>query len=116
MQTENDEQKGMIATMQPKAEYFDALVDRNLLTGFRETAKDLHWKEGEFREFLLGCKYLYRDRKNRLQPYAVHVDNGLFVLKECMSNKNNWAGTQIMFTPKARETFRLLKKTEGTAS
>ena len=27
--------------MAPKAEYFDALVDRNLLTNFRETAKEL---------------------------------------------------------------------------
>lgn len=27
------------AIMQPKAEYFDELVDRNLLTSFRETAK-----------------------------------------------------------------------------
>ena len=27
--------------MQPKAEYFDELVDRNLLTNFRETAKQL---------------------------------------------------------------------------
>lgn len=27
--------------MQPKADYFDELVDRNLLTSFRETAKQL---------------------------------------------------------------------------
>ncbi len=27
--------------MQPKADYFDELVDRNLLTNFRETAKEL---------------------------------------------------------------------------
>ena len=31
--------------MQPKADYFDELVDRNLLTSFRETAKQLEVKE-----------------------------------------------------------------------
>lgn len=29
------------AVMKPKADYFDELVDRNLLTNFRETAKQL---------------------------------------------------------------------------
>lgn len=34
--------------MQPKADYFDELVDRNLLTNFRETAKQLHIKQNDF--------------------------------------------------------------------
>lgn len=34
--------------MQPKADYFDELVDRNLLTNIRETAKELQVKEREF--------------------------------------------------------------------
>ena len=34
--------------MQPKAEYFDELVDRNLLTNFRETAKELGIKPKAF--------------------------------------------------------------------
>ena len=34
--------------MQPKAEYFDELVARNLLTNFRETAKELGIKEKYF--------------------------------------------------------------------
>ncbi|SCY26491.1 antA/AntB antirepressor family protein [Alkaliphilus peptidifermentans] len=36
------------ATMLPKAEYFDELVDRNLLTNFRDTAKELIIKEKTF--------------------------------------------------------------------
>lgn len=32
-------------TMAPKADYFDELVDRNLLTNFRETAKQLGVRE-----------------------------------------------------------------------
>ena len=34
--------------MKPKAEYFDDLVDRNLLTGIRETAKEFQIKQKRF--------------------------------------------------------------------
>ena len=44
--------------MQPKAEYFDELVDRNLLTNFRETAKELGIKEKDFIGWLLDNKYV----------------------------------------------------------
>ena len=56
--------------MQPKAEYFDELVDRNLLTSFRETAKQLGIGEKAFIAFLLEKKYIYRDKKGKLMPYA----------------------------------------------
>ena len=55
--------------MQPKAEYFDELVDRRLLTNFRDTAKELHIGQKEFIQFLLDHKYVYRDRKSKLKPY-----------------------------------------------
>ena len=67
---------------QPKVEYFDELVERNTLTGIRETAKEFRWKEKDFISFLLNHGYVYRDQKNRLQPYADQVAEGLFVLKE----------------------------------
>ena len=94
--------------MQPKADYFDDLVDRNLLTGLWETAKELGIKPKEFISFLLSRKYLYRDKKGKLMPYQVHVNNGLFELKECFNEKTQWTGTQTLVTPKGRETFRLL--------
>ena len=93
--------------MAPKAEYFDAIVDRNLLTSFRETAKQLGIGERVFIAFLLEKKYLYRDQKGKLQPRADKND-GLFELKECVNEKTGWAGTQTLITPKGRETFRLL--------
>lgn len=93
--------------MQPKAEYFDALVDRNLLTSFRETAKQLEVGEREFIRFLLDKKYIYRDKKGKLMPYA-DKNEGLFEVKECFNEKTQWSGTQTMVTPKGRETFRLL--------
>ena len=47
--------------MQPKAEYFDELVDRNLLTSFRDTAKLLEVKERDFVKFLIEKKYIYKE-------------------------------------------------------
>lgn len=93
--------------LQPKAEYFDQLVDRNLLTGFRETAKLLEVSPKRFVDFLLKKKYIYRDQRGKLMPYA-EKNNGLFELKERFNDKTQWTGTQTLITPKGRETFRLL--------
>ena len=93
--------------MQPKADYFDELVERNTLTNFRETAKQLGVKQNEFIKFLLDKKYIYRDQRGKIMPYAKKND-GLFEVKECANDKTKWAGTQTLITPKGRETFRLL--------
>lgn len=93
--------------MAPKADYFDELVERNTLTNFRETAKQLEVKEKVFIHFLLEKKYLYRDKRGKLLPYAEKND-GLFEVKECFNEKTQWSGTQTLVTPKGRETFRLL--------
>ena len=93
--------------MRPKADYFEELVDRNLLTSFRETAKQLDVKERAFVQFLLDKKYIYRDKKGKLMPYA-DKNAGLFEIKECFNEKTQWSGTQTLITPKGRETFRLL--------
>lgn len=93
--------------MKPKADYFDDLVDRNLLTSFRETAKQFKVKERQFIQFLLDKKYIYRDKKGKLMPFA-DKNNGLFEVKESVNEKTNWSGTQTLITPKGRETFRLL--------
>lgn len=95
------------AIMKPKAEYFDELVDRNLLTNFRETAKQLEIKEKDFVSFLINHKYIYRDKRGRLMPYA-EKNSGLFEIKESINEKTGWSGTQTLITPKGRETFRLL--------
>ena len=93
--------------MKPKADYFDELVERNTLTSFRETAKQLEVKEKSFIKFLLDHKYIYRDGKGKIMPYA-DKNNGLFEVKESFNEKTQWSGTQTLITPKGRETFRLL--------
>ncbi len=90
--------------MKPKADYFDEIVDRSLLTNFRETAKQLQIKEKEFIRFLLDRKYIYRDK---IQPYA-DKNSGLFEVKEFVNEKTGFSSTQTLITPKGRETFRLL--------
>ena len=94
--------------MRPKAEYFDELVDRNLLTNIRDTAKELKIKQREFVKFLIDKKYLYRDKSGKLLPYAKHADSGLFELKEFVNEKTGFHSTQTLVTPKGKETFRLL--------
>lgn len=92
----------------PKAEYFDDLVERNLLTNFRDTAKALGVKQRKFIDFLLEHNFVYRDQKGSLMPKANKKSEGLFEVKQCTNTKTKWAGVQTLITPKGVETFRLL--------
>lgn len=107
LETENSNLTVKNSIMAPKADYFDQLVDRNLLTNFRETAKELGIAPRAFVQFLLDKKYIYRDQKGKLLPYEGKND-GLFEVKECTNRKTQWSGVQTLVTPKGRETFRLL--------
>lgn len=107
LEIKNSELTVSNTVMQPKADYFDELVDRNLLTNIRETAKQLRVGQKVFVNFLLDKKYLYRDLKGKLMPYAGKGD-GLFEVKECFNDKTRWSGVQVLVTPKGREVFRLL--------
>lgn len=101
-----------IEVMKPKAEYFDALVERNLLTSFRDTAKELGVGERFFIKFLIDNKYIYRDQKKQLKPYS-EKNKGLFEVKEYNARYSDHAGLQTLLTPKGRETFRLLLADEN---
>lgn len=98
-------QNEQLAIMQPKAEYFDALVDRNLLTNFRDTAKELEIGQRTFINFLLEKGFVYRDQTGKLKPYGKYVPD-LFKLKDF--ERNGKAGVQPLITPKGKETFRIL--------
>lgn len=95
-------------TLLPKAEYFDDLVDRNLLTSFRETAKEFGVPPKKFVNWLIEKKYVYRDGKGKLLPREDKKNEGLFEVKEAKNDKTKWSGVQTLITPKGRETFRLL--------
>lgn len=93
--------------MAPKADYFDELVERNTLTNFRETAKELGIPPKKFISFLLEHKYIYRDKRGKLLPFE-NRNAGLFEIKESFNEKTQWSGTQTMVTVKGREFFRNL--------
>ena len=94
-----------LAIAQPKVQYFDKLVERNLLTNFTTTAKEFGIKRKAFIAYLLDNGYIYRDQSNNLLPYAVHTPQ-LFEIKEY--SKDQHSGVQTLITPKGRETLRIL--------
>ena len=89
----------------PKADYFDGLVERNLLVNFTTFAKEIGVKRKLVIAYMLENGYLYRDQHNNLLPYAEYTPT-LFEVKEY--DKGKHAGVQTLLTPKGRETFRLL--------
>ncbi|HBG5346427.1 TPA: Rha family transcriptional regulator [Clostridioides difficile] len=96
--------------MKPKADYFDALVERNLLTNIRDTAKELGVKEKTFVLWLIEKKYCYRDLKGKIKPYSNKMQ--YFELKE-FTTPYGHSDTQTLINPKGRETFRLLLIKDG---
>ena len=95
----------LLAIAAPKSEYFDKLVERNLLTNFTITAKEFGIKRKDLIDYLLVNKYVYRDAHGNIVAYAAYVPT-LFEIKEFAKEKH--AGTQTLITPRGRETFRLL--------
>jgi len=101
------EKEKIIEDLEPKAKYFDELVDNNLLTNFRNTAKELHIPQKVFVQFLIDKGLVYRDKKNRLLPYAKN-NKGYFEIKEWCRNDNDAVGIQTFVTPKGRHFLLLL--------
>lgn len=90
--------------MKPKAEYYDGLVEVNMLTTFRDTAKEFNVKETEFIQTLLDKKYVYRDAKGILRPYAKYRGD-LFECRDWANFKTGKSGVKTMITVKGKEKF-----------
>lgn len=105
-----EKQSEVIGEIAPKAEYFDALVDNNLLTNIRDTAKELGIKERTFTEWLIQKNLCYRDKKRKIKPYANKMK--YFELKEFTTAWGH-SDTQTLITPRGKETFRLLLIKDG---
>lgn len=101
------EKEKVIEDLEPKAKYFDELVNNNLLTNFRNTAKELHIPQKVFIQFLIDKELIYRDKKNRLLPYAKN-NKGYFEIKEWCKEDSNAVGIQTFVTPKGRHFLLLL--------
>lgn len=93
--------------LKPKAQYFDALVERSLLTGFRDTAKELGLKQNEFIRILIDNGYVYKTPKGEIRPIAKYA-NDLFELKDFKSLHNEHAGVRTWITVKGKKVFQML--------
>lgn len=97
----------------PEAKPFRKWVTAVVLPSIRKNGgyiagqEELSPQELMAKALLVAHKYIYRDQKGKLMPYAAKND-GLFEVKEGKGRYNDWAGTQTLITPKGRATFRLL--------
>lgn len=106
-----------MAEMQPKAEYYNALVACNVLTNIRQTAKELRIPERLFTYLLEDMGFAYRSNRKILLPYAFMVTSGFAELKEYTTGKHG--GVYMLFTPvgrlylKRKIDKRLARKAQG---
>ena len=107
------EKEKIIEDLEPKAKYFDELVNNHLLTNFRNTAKELHIPQKVFIQFLIDKELIYRDKKNRLLPYAKN-NKGYFEVKEWCKEGSEAVGIQTFVTLKGRNYLLLLIGGEKT--
>lgn len=107
LESKNKELESEREILLPKADYFDALVDSKLLTNFRVAAHELKLKPQTFTRLLIDMKYIYRDSRKHIQPYAKYVKEGLFEIKDVKSPHSKWSGSQTFLTPRGKEYFRL---------
>ena len=102
-----EEKNQKIKELEPKANYYDHLIDKNLLTNFRNTAKQLNIPQKAFIDFLLANDFVYRDKYQRLLPYS-RKNKGYFEVKEWISEDGRLVGIQTLITPKGRNYFLVL--------
>lgn len=101
------EKEKQVQLMAPKADYFDALVDKNLLTNFRDAAKEIGVTQTELIKFCEQQGYIYRDASGSIRPYAQYAKpDGYFALKDYQTEHH--AGVQTLLTPKGKEACRLM--------
>ena len=112
LEAHNKELKEENQHLAPKGEYFDDLVARNLLTNFTKVAYQLNIKRKTFIDWLTRDKFIYRDQKNRLVPYAKYAHT-YFHVNDTKGKYSKWAGNQTLITPEGKEAFRLLYERRG---
>ena len=103
-------QQEYIELLEPKAQYYDAVMNVNGLTNLRDAAKIIGIGEKELVNKLIAdefCRRLGEGKNNKWMPYAKYCENGrgYFVLKECLSSTGGGSFIQPMFTAKGRHFF-----------
>ena len=96
----NDALTRQVSELAPKAKYFDALVEKNLLTNIRQTAKELNLSERVFVKRLFDLGLCYRSPRGVVMPYSKMTDLGYAEIKEYC--RGDWVGVYTLFTPEGR--------------
>lgn len=89
--------------MQPKADYYDKIVDRDVNLSISQFVKECGIGRKKFITYLLDNKYLFRNKRGTLMPYSEYT-NTLFTMKEYVAD-NGYGGVQTLITPEGRNYF-----------
>ena len=96
----------------PKAEYFDSFIRADGCICIRYCGKEFGIPQNTFVKLMLEHKYLYRDQKNRLMPFADKQARGFFIVRDFYT-PNGVLGQQTLVTCKGKEHIRRQLKKWG---
>lgn len=86
-----------IAVLAPKAQALDTIADTSGTYTIRECAKNIGIPESKLIQLLLDRRWVYRDEKRKLQPYADKVQKGIFINRASPVIKNAVDGQERVF-------------------
>lgn len=89
--------------MEPKAAALDVIGAAEGSLGVRETAKTIGIAQNKFVAWCVNNEWMYRDSKDKLQPYSGRIQQGYMEQRPVTFNGRDGtarATTQPMFTPK----------------
>lgn len=110
---EKQELENKVSELEPKGKYFDAVCDANLLTNFRDAAKELGMSQSQFIGWLKREKYIYSTSSGELRPMEPYRQSDLFKMKSYVNPYNGYSGIRTLLTPKGVQTFKLLLESDG---
>lgn len=110
---EKQELENKVSELEPKGKYFDAVCDANLLTNFRDAAKELGMSQSQFIGWLKREKYIYSTSSGELRPMEPYRQSDLFKMKSYVNPYNGYSGIRTLLTPKGVQTFKLLIESDG---
>lgn len=118
MESENDrlyvdvsEQMGKAKKLEETLDWYRNAEDSLGLCNLRMTALNLGLEEADFIQRCLDRKYLYRDHRGRIRPYAKHIHNGKWrrrcrrVIMRCLAHPAPTAGWLARRVRSGRRTF-----------
>lgn len=106
---ENKQLKDIVEKQKPAVEYHARLIERDHLTGIRDTAKELQIRERYLINSLIENGWIYRGNDRRLRASAEVIQKGYMEEKDW--EQNGKSGVQAFFTVKGKE--KLLEKMKG---